>query len=61
MARNKISQARAKALLDIVERITCRPCENTGPEGSTCGNQGRAPCLPCQARKLLDGVEGVTC
>ena len=57
MARTKISQARAKALLDIVERVSVRACEY--PDGASCGTDGnhRAPCMPCQARILLDGED----
>ena len=53
MARTKISQARAKALLDIVERVSVRACEVDPRTGTATGLL--CECLPCQARKLLDG------
>ena len=54
----KIPQMKARALLAIVERLTCRCCEYSD-DGVNCDmlpDDGlRSPCLPCQARKLLEG------
>lgn len=50
--------AGASLMWEFVERLAGQPCEDLPGEYPEAGEEGKAPCLPCEAKQIVAQIEG---